>query len=64
MNGVILKVFLTKGYGFVLGEDNQSRFFHVRDLTQKDQFNQLHEGQKVTFTPTTTEKGPRATEVA
>lgn len=64
MTGVIVTIMLNRGFGFIRGEDRQSRFFHAKDmLPNLEAFDLLHEGQAVTFTPTDTPKGPRAVEV-
>ena len=52
LKGTISRLFITKGYGFVMGEDGQSRFMHVRDFVRPELFEKLREGQGVSFIPT------------
>jgi cold shock CspA family protein len=42
------------GYGFIRDEEDHDRFFHARDLCrdQKTRFEELSEGMKVEFEPT------------
>ena len=69
MNGTVIRVFLSKGFGFVRGdEDGTSRFMHVSDLQPIQAFDHLREGQRVTFTPIDGQhggenRGPRAIDV-
>jgi cold shock CspA family protein len=52
MIGTVVRVFLNKGYGFVRGEDGMMRFLHVRGMKKAIDFEMLHEGKAVIFTPT------------
>ena len=36
MKGVIYKYFPKEGYGFILDENDQSRFFHINDVIDKE----------------------------
>ena len=52
-----------RGFGFISREgEEKDIFFHSNDLKDVD-FNDLKEGDKVTFEITESEKGPRATNV-
>lgn len=52
-----------KGWGFVIGEDDdQDYFFHHSSIIM-DGFRNLAEGQKVSFDPEKDEKGLRATHI-
>jgi len=51
MVGVVTDVMLSKGFAFIRGSDNLSRFVYCRDVVPTGAFDTLHEGQKVEFTP-------------
>ena len=52
-----------RGFGFISREgEEKDLFFHSSDLKNVE-FNDLKEGDKVTFDVTDGEKGPRATNV-
>ena len=53
---------LDKGFGFILGEDNQEYFVH-RSAIRGEAFEQLREGQPVTFDVGRGDKGLRAENV-
>ncbi len=38
MKGVITKYFSDKGYGFILGEDNNSYYFHISKFKNRNEF--------------------------
>lgn len=62
MKGTIKKL-NDRGFGFITPEEgDKDIFFHGSDL-QGIQFNELHEGDQVTFETKSSEKGPRATNV-
>jgi len=62
MKGTIKKL-NDKGFGFITPEEGEKDiFFHSSDL-QGVQFNELQEGDQVTFETVSSEKGPRATKV-
>ena len=52
----------SKGYGFILSEDQQEVFVHYSDI-QSDGFKNLSEGEQVTFAISDTGKGLRAINV-
>jgi cold shock protein len=58
MNGTIKRLVSDKGFGFVAASDGNEYFFHQSACG--DQFDQLREGQAVTFTAGQGPKGPRA----
>lgn len=51
MSGVVTRVFLTKGYGFLRGRDGVSRFIHASEVKPMSAFDHMHEGQAVEFEP-------------
>lgn len=61
MTGTVVKIFFSRGFFFIKGEeDGLSRFVHVADVVPRVAFDTLHEGQRVEFTPVdeqVTEKG-------
>ena len=67
MTGTVIRIFPTKGFGFIRGEDGNEHFFHrsafhghFDDLCD-DFDNQVK--VKVNFTMASSPKGPRAEEV-
>ena len=60
--GTIKKLVTDKGFGFIQGE-GQEVFFHSSAL-QDVRFDDLREGQKVSFTLGHGPKGPRAENVS
>jgi len=62
MQGVIKRL-TDKGFGFIAPEgESKDLFFHSSDLVGV-QFNDLQEGQAVTFEKAESEKGPKAVNV-
>ena len=59
--GTIKKV-TQKGFGFIDTENGEDLFFHSSNL-EGVTFEQLHEGQRVSYTEGRGEKGPRAENV-
>ncbi len=59
--GTIKKV-TQKGFGFIDTETGEDLFFHSSNL-EGVTFEQLHEGQRVSYTEGRGEKGPRAENV-
>jgi CspA family cold shock protein len=59
MNGTIKRLVTDKGFGFVLAEDGHEYFFHQSACTDA-RFDDLREGQALTFEKGQGPKGPRA----
>jgi cold shock CspA family protein len=49
MSGRVMRVFVQRGFGFVMGEDGISRFLHAKDVKPRVAFDKMHEGQAVRF---------------
>ncbi len=62
MEGTI-KTLTERGFGFIAREGEEDIFFHSNDLVDV-RFDDLKEGDKVTFEVTTSNKGPKAVEVS
>ena len=60
--GTIKKKFSDKGFGFISTGAGNDIFFH-KSAVEETTFEQLDEGQKVSFTEGTGPKGPRAENV-
>ncbi len=59
MNGTIKRLVTEKGFGFVAAQDGSEYFFH-QSACAEAQFDDLREGQAVTFERGQGPKGPRA----
>jgi len=62
MNGTIKRLVSEKGFGFVAAADGNEYFFH-QSAVAAGAFDQLREGQAVTFNTGQGPKGPRAEDV-
>ena len=62
MNGTIKRLVSEKGFGFIAAGDGMEYFFHQSACTQTP-FDQLREGQAVTFDVGQGAKGPRGENV-
>jgi CspA family cold shock protein len=62
MNGKISRLLIDKGFGFIAGDDGQEYFMH-RSAIHGQVFEQVREGQAVTFDAGRGEKGLRAENV-
>jgi cold shock protein len=62
MNGTIKRLVSDKGFGFVAAADGNEYFFHQSACVDGG-FEQLREGQSVTFITGQGPKGPRAESV-
>ena len=62
MNGSIKRLVSDKGFGFILADDGNEYFFHNSACTDT-RFDDLREGQNVTFEKGQGPKGPRAENV-
>ena len=60
--GVIKRLVSDKGFGFVAAQDGSEYFFH-QSAVQDTRFDQLREGQTVTFDKGQGPRGPRAENV-
>ena len=63
MNGEIKRVLLEKGFCFIRGEDGIEYFAHSSAFLAVTVFEALRQGQRVTFEPARSPKGPRAEQV-
>ena len=63
MNGMIARVVVEKGFGFIKGDDDQEYFMHRTAIRDGSIFEQLREGQPVIFDATQGDKGLRAENV-
>lgn len=61
-NGTVKWFNSTKGFGFIIGEDNKDIFVH-QSAIQQEGFRTLEEGQKVSYDVEASEKGDRAVNV-
>jgi len=62
MNGTIKRLVSDKGFGFVAAGDGNEYFFH-QSACNGVRFDELREGQSVTFEKGQGPKGPRAENV-
>jgi CspA family cold shock protein len=62
MNGTIKRLVSEKGFGFIAAGDGNEYFFHQSACTQTA-FDELREGQAVTFERGQGQKGPRGENV-
>lgn len=62
LNGTIKRLVGDKGFGFILASDGNEYFFH-NSACVTTRFDDLHEGQAVTFERGQGPKGPRAENV-
>lgn len=62
MNGTIARLISDKGFGFIKGGDGRELFFH-RTAVRNNGFENLREGQSVSYEEEPSSKGPRATNV-
>lgn len=62
MKGTVKKFDPNKGFGFITGEDGKDYFFHYSQLVM-DGYKSVASNAHVTYEPTTTEKGLRATNI-
>lgn len=61
-NGTVKRLVSDKGFGFVVAADGKEYFFH-QSAVSGGGFDQLREGQPVTFDTGQGPKGPRAENV-
>lgn len=58
-SGTIKRLVRDRGFGFIRDEGGQEWFFH-RSSVEAGSFDQLNEGQRVSFDEEPSQKGPRA----
>ena len=58
-NGIIKRLVRDRGFGFIRDDGGQEWFFH-RSSVKAGAFDELNEGQRVTFDEEPSQKGPRA----
>ena len=63
MTGIIKKITVDRGFGFITSDEGLDYFFHQSELRGGDVVAQLKEGLRVSFQPLQGEKGPRAADV-
>jgi CspA family cold shock protein len=61
-NGTIKRLVRDRGFGFIRDDGGQEWFFH-RSAVSNGVFDQLNEGQRVTFEEEPSNKGPRANNI-
>jgi CspA family cold shock protein len=59
VNGTIKRLVRDRGFGFIRDDGGQEWFFH-RSSVQAGSFDQLNEGDRVSFVEEPSVKGPRA----
>lgn len=63
MTGTIKRLMSDKGFGFIAAPDGASYFFHHTSISNA-RFEDLREGQEVTFDRAEGPKGPRGVNVS
>lgn len=63
MKGVVKKLIMEKGFGFILGEDRREYFFHRSAVRSPLVFEKLSNGDSVFFQNGESPKGLRAEDV-
>ena len=63
IKGTVKEYDITKGYGFIIGEDDRDYFVHASGLRPNLQQRGLREGQQVLFDPEFDMKGDKAINV-
>ncbi len=61
-NGMIKRLVRDRGFGFIRDDGGQEWFFH-RSAVAQGVFDQLNEGQRVSFDEEPSNKGPRANNI-
>lgn len=60
IDGIVIRRIDKKGFAFVKAQDGTEYFLHLSDCVGDETWTRIEEGTRVTFVPTTTAKGPRA----
>lgn len=63
VRGVVVKLFPTRGFGFIKDASGANYFVHAREIPPIGTFDKLRVGTEVSFVPTHVESGLRATAV-
>jgi CspA family cold shock protein len=64
MDGVVKWFSSAKGYGFVVGDNDQEYFVHFKSIISDEPYKTLDEGQKVSFIPAEGSRGKVAGNVS
>lgn len=64
MEGMIVKVWPERGYGFIRDRDKKEYFFHKDVCIGFKDFSEFTVGKRVEFEPATSERGARAASVS
>ena len=64
MEGTIKKIVTEKGFGFITVDEEEKDLFFHRNEVQDVSFEELKEGDRVSFEKADSPKGPNATKVA
>ena len=62
-SGTITRVVRDKGFGFIADDNQQQEYFFHSSACRGTRFEELREGQRVTFEVGQSAKGPRAENV-
>jgi cold shock protein len=57
MTGTIVRIISQRGFGFIQGEDGKEIFFHATGVAGSVPFDNLQEGQTVSFDKTRDDRG-------
>ena len=60
LTGIIARKVVDRGFGFITGPQGKQFFFHMTALPAGMRFDDVRDGQAVTFVPQESDKGPRA----
>lgn len=61
--GTVTRVILTRGFGFIMGDDGVERFMHAGQVHPSEEWEKMREGRRVSFVHLDTPKGFRAGEI-
>jgi len=64
MEGIIKTLVIGKGFGFITVDGEEKDLFFHRNELQDVTFEELNEGDRVSFEKSDSDKGPNATNVA
>lgn len=63
IEGTVTRVILTRGFGFILADNQEEVFMHVDEFVDVTEWEKMRAGRRVSFVPTMTARGRRATEI-